>query len=512
MKRALLFAVLLATLVCAPAARAGTYTVTACSLAPGNQNNSWQPFNEDIEHLTTGQGCPPAQGEGEGAKTTGMFTADSLTGTGNAASGSSAGWQFTAPSGMSIVAVQAVRYLGAYGDDGWVPSLSAGGKTLESCTFSYPQESCSVGEPFGNVNSLGPTLAVEGAATVTSEVTCTGSEGCLTGGTIHTAWAALYGASVTLSETAEPTLPAPTGELWGSGTSNGYHKGTEALGFSATDPSGISQVTLAVDRRQVASAEGVCDYTYPIPCQPLSGMLALNTATLPDGPHTLTLTAYDAAHNQTQVRHAIVTANTPPGAPVGLHAVRATNGTYTITWSDPADVTPITGATYQLCPLPSGACQPAQGLPAADQQGSAWQIDGLRAPAGRWQIDVWLTDAAANSDHANVASAELPQPAKPPPHKHLARLKVHHTLRGRRLTVLVTAAAGVRGPVKVSYRAARGHRTLARGRRECRLRDRRARCTFRLPGRAVRASRLYIGASAGGAAHREIVVVLGAKR
>jgi hypothetical protein len=491
-KRSLLAVALLPALVWAPVARAGTYTVTACSLAPGHQNNSWQLFNEDIEHLTTGQSCPPAEGEGEGAKTTGMFATDSLTGTGNAASGASAGWQFTAPPGMSIVAVQADRYLGAYGDDGWVPSLSADGKTLESCTFSYPQESCGVGEPFGNVNSLGPTLSVEDATTVTSEITCTGSKGCVPGATIHHAWAALYGASVTLSETTEPTLPPPSGSLWDSGASNGYHKDTEALSFNVTDPSGISQVTLAVDGHQVASAEGVCNYTYPIPCQPLSGTLALNTATLTDGPHTLTLTAYDAAHNQAQITHAIVTANTPPGPPVGLQAVRAMNGTYTITWNDPADVTPITGATYQLCPLPSGVCQAAQGVPAADQQGSAWQLSGLQAPAGRWQINVWLTDAAANSDPANTALVELPQPAKPPPRKHLARLKVHHTLRGRRLTVFVTAPAGVRGLVKVSYRAVRGHKTLARGEQACRLRARRARCMFKLPKRAARASRVYI--------------------
>ena len=73
----------------ASAASAGTYQVGACNRAPADQNNSWQPFDEDSAHMLTGHVCPPLSGEGEQAKTTGLFASDSLTGTGNAAAGAS---------------------------------------------------------------------------------------------------------------------------------------------------------------------------------------------------------------------------------------------------------------------------------------------------------------------------------------------------------------------------------------------------------------------------------------
>jgi hypothetical protein len=449
---------------------AGTYPIGACDRAPAEQNNSWQPFNSDIAHLVTGSECPPSEGGGEEAKTSGLYAADNLTGTGSAAAGASAGWSFTAPAGMSIVAFQPDRYLGAYGDSGWVPSITASGTTLESCTFSYPQDECALGGAFGNVNSLAGPIPVNNASNLTVAITCTGNEGCVPGATIHHAWAALYGATVTLSETATPTLSAPTGSLWAPGAADGFHKGIESVSFGASDPSGISQAVLSVDGHTVASQSGVCDYTYPVPCQSLTGTLDLDTTQLADGAHAVTLAVYDAAQNETQSTTQIVVDNTAPAPPTGLTASRTPDGSDSVTWSNPPHVAPITQATYQLCPLPAGACQPPQGT--ADQE----SLVELHPPPGRWQLKMWLADATGNVNPANAASVELPAPLT---------LHIHHQLKSRRLTVYALVPQGVLGPVNIGYQALRGTRILEHGDRGTIVRHHEARITVRLTARAA---------------------------
>ena len=482
-------------LVAASTASAGTYQVSACDRAPAEQNNSWQPFNTDIAHLVTGDVCPPSQAGGEQEKATGLYATDSLTGTGNAASGASAGWSFTAPAGMSIVAFEPDRYLGAYGDNGWIPSITASGTTLESCTFSYPEDECSLGGPFGNVNSLDGILPVNNASTLTFGITCTGASGCLPGASIHHAWAALYGATVTLSETAAPSVPSVTGALWGPGPADGFHKGLESVSFQASDPSGISQAVLSVDGHAVAAQAGVCDYThtYPIPCQGLERTLSLDTTQLADGPHTLTLAVFDAAQNEAQLTHRIVVDNTAPGAPTGIAAGRATDGSDSVTWSNPPHVAPITQASYELCALAGGACQPPQGI--VDQE----RLIGLHAPKGSWQVKVWLTDLAGNVNPASAASVALPAPLL---------LRIHHRLKGRRLTVYALVPSGVSGLVSIGYRALRGSRVLAHGVRRASVRHHLARIVVRLPRSTDRARRLYITAQVAYALPAALVVTL----
>jgi hypothetical protein len=475
------------------AASAGTYQVGACDRAPADQNNSWQPFDEDTAHMLTGRVCPPLPGEAEQAKTTGLFATDSLTGAGNAASGASAGWRFTAPPGMTIVAVQAERYLGAYGDNGWVPSLAADTTRLESCTFSFPQNTCAVGGPFGDFNSLSGSIPVNNASTLTASITCTGSEGCLAGGTLHTAWAALYGASVTLNETSYPSPLRVSGELWGPGPADGFHRGVESVTFAAADPSGISQATLLVDGRGTATQAGVCDYTYPIPCQGLAGTLGLDTTQLADGPHTLTLGAYDAAQNETQLTHQITVDNGAPAAPSALRATRALDGSDTATWSDPPHVAPITQVNYQLCPLPGGACRAPLSAPNLER------LAGIHPPPGRWQVKVWLTDQIGNVNVASAASAALPASLV---------LHLHHRLRGTALTVWAIVPSGISGRVSIGYRAQRGTHTLAHGQREAKVRRHRAQILVHLSKNAARASLLHLTARADYALPASLVVAL----
>ena len=260
-------------LVCAPAACAGTYTVTACDRAPGDQNNSWQPFNEDIAHLATGSGAArrrKAKGSGRRRPACSPPTASPAPATPRRARARAG--SFTAPPGTSIVALQADRYLGAYGDDGWVPSLTAGGTTLESCTFSYPaDESCIVGEPFGNVNSLGPRPRGRRRQRP-SPARSPAPARRLPAGRDHPP---RLGRALRRDRHTErdhrthlhERRTGSCGDPDGQRLSQGHRNGLLRRDRPHRDLPGDALTRRAA---QSQAPTGVCEYTYPIPCQPLA--------------------------------------------------------------------------------------------------------------------------------------------------------------------------------------------------------------------------------------------------
>jgi hypothetical protein len=485
-------------------ATAGTYQVVACSQASNAANNSWQPFNSDPSHLSTGQACPPQPGSGEPPKSTGMFATDTLGSSTAAPDGAIAGWRFITPPGTSIVALQDDRYIGAYADNGWMPFVKADSTVLETCAFTMAEEGCSVGAPFGS-GSLNGTLQVGEVETLTVGVKCTIPGGCTTGALLHRAWAALYGAKVTLNTQAPPAIATPTGPLWGSGSAGGFHKGVEQVGFAASDLTGIAKATVSVDGHVMATHQGTCDYTQPLPCQSLSPTFQVDTTQLTDGAHTVVLNAYDAAGNEAQLTEQIVVANQPPPPPVGLKAAAQSGGSFVVSWSDPTHAAPIVGATYQLCPSSRVGCS------APTPTGHDSPIT-LPANVAGQTVRVWLTDAAGNSSPANAASVILTAPGSSTtvllPEVRHQRLRVRHTLRGRRLTVVALAPAGVEGPIKFSVVALRGRTRLARISRRAKVKRGRAEVVFVLSRAALSAGRLSIDASAQGAASAAVVVVL----
>ncbi len=498
-------ALLVSLAVGAAGARAGTYQVLACSQASGAVNNSWQAFNSDPTHLSTGQVCPPMAGSGEPPKSTGMFATDSLGSSGATPDGAIAGWRFIAPAGTAIAGLQDDRYLGAYADNGWVPFVKADSTVLETCTFTIAEEGCSVGDPFGS-GSLNGTLPVGEASTLTVGVKCVTPGGCTTGATLHRAWAALYGAKVTLSTQAPPSIASPTGSLWGTGSAGGFHKGVELVSLAASDLTGIARVTVSVDGHVVASHQGVCDYTQPLPCQSLSAVFQVDTTQLADGAHTVALEAYDAAGNEGRLTEQIVVANQPPPPPVSLKAVAQPDGSFVVSWSDPPDVAPIVGSTYELCP-PSGV-----GCTSPTATGHDNPI-ALPASAAGQTVKVWLTDAAGNSNPANAASSALSgsgssTTAQPTGSQHLPSLRLRHTLRGHRLTVIALAPAGLRGSIQFSLQALRGRRSVAHGSKRAKVKHGRAEVVFVLTRQALGASRLAIMVSAQGASAATASLVL----
>jgi len=271
----------------------------------------------------------------------------------------------------------------------------------ETCLDSVENnESCFFGGPPGAGTEPAVITGLH-AQTLTLGIQChaPAEEECITGATEHHVWTAMYGAAVTLSDPTPPTLSTPNGSLWEPGIDNGYHKGTESVTVAAQDTGGgVKEITFAVDGQPLTTYRAPCNFTYSQPCPLTSGpqTFTLDTASLPDGPHTLTLVATNAASDQSTIATQEITIeNTPPPPPVDLTATPIQTGstTFQINWSEPPGQTaPIITATYEICPASGSPCTPAA---QASADGPATIT--LSGP-GSWTISVWLTNAAGNTN------------------------------------------------------------------------------------------------------------------
>jgi hypothetical protein len=387
-------------------AQAGTYTVTACNAAPGGANNSWVPFNTDTTHLQTRLSCPYTINEGQlASQENGIATTDILELPNGAQAGAEAGWTFKVPhpENEKITGISYDRMFSTQ-DQYWIPALRADSAILPGQTCTPPiAGSCLNGSGPGGENHA--TLTGLSAETLTLGLQCTAPAGqeCITGADdFHAAVATMYAAEVTIQDNTPPTLQLPTGPLW---ENTNYHKGTENLTIAARDSGGGTQtLTMSIDGQPVETYTAPCNYTYPQPCpSQITPTLTLNTTKLPDGTHTLTLVTTDAAGNQsTQITRQITIANNPPPAPTNMAATptQAGSSVFNVTWTNPADPTPITEATYQLCPA-DGPCAVPIAAPAT---GPAT----VTVPEpGTWTLAVWLHDAAGNSNPADAARTTL---------------------------------------------------------------------------------------------------------
>jgi hypothetical protein len=317
--RNLLLAGSLAMLACylpaSAAATIGSYEVSACNYAPEAVNNSWTWATTDPsqpDHYAEHTNCPDRLG-GNGGTTDqegGLSTTDALGLPSGAPPGTSAGWTFTAPTGTTITGITYERYIGHESDPDnyWSPALRADGKIVpgETCLNSVQNgESCFIGGPPGEGGQPGSVTGLS-AHQLSVGITCqapTGEE-CITGAKLHAAWAAMYGAKVTVSDPTPPTLGAPSGSLWEPGANGGAHTGTQSVTVSAQDVgAGVQSIVLAADGQPVANYNAPCNFTFPQPCPSSTGprTLILPTTELSDGTHTLTLLATDVAGNQSTI-------------------------------------------------------------------------------------------------------------------------------------------------------------------------------------------------------------------
>jgi hypothetical protein len=503
-QRSTTVAVILGSLVCLSSASAaatiGSYEVSACNNAPEAVNNSWTWTTTDTSqpaHFAEHANCPYRIGGSGGTSDQegGLSTTDALGLSSGAQPGTSAGWTFTSPSGTTITAITYERFIGHQFDgfNDWSPGLRADGTMVpgQTCLDSVENgETCSVGGPPGEGGGPNVISGLSANQLALGVVCQAPSEAeCVTGATQHKVWAAIYGATVTVSDATPPTLSAPSGALWGPGEAGGFHKGIESVTTSAQDVGGgVQSIVLTADGQPAESYAASCNFTFVQPCPAATGgqTLTLPTPRLSDGTHALALVAVDAAGNRSTVASQQITVdNNPPAAPIGLAAAatKAGGSTFTATWTDPSgQVAPITTATYQVCPASgSGACGAATAAPATGP--TEVTVPG----PGTWNLAVWLSNAAGNGTPANAAHVTLTVPPSSSGGSGgsttKATIHVSETLSGRQLIVHVRGPAS--GKVRVSFTGRLHGRTVASGARTVALKHGKLTAIFKLGPRTA---------------------------
>ncbi|MDA0179641.1 hypothetical protein OJ997_04985 [Solirubrobacter phytolaccae] len=428
------------TLLLAPAAaQAGTYDVVACNAAAGGTNNAWALETNDASHIEGFALCPSA------GTRSGLLVTDRLT-TAGAGGGSYGQWVIHSPAGTTITRIRLDRYLNMDGGTGWrLYGRQADGTTLAG-------ETCTVQPGFDDCTVSGAIDRAVNTSSIAYGFDC--PTGCITGATIHSASAAIYSATVTISDPTAPTVGAPSGALVGGG----FHKGTESVTFNGVDALGLKARRLVIDEQTVAEEALACDYTRMVPCaNPGAAVtLGVDLNALADGTHAVQVAVVDAAGNETRSNPAtIVVDHTGPGAPALTVSARpADDPRFTVSWSSPGgQVAPIAMAHWRLC-SPSGCTGGTT---------SGTSVSGTLAGYGTHTLHVALEDAAGNrGEEAVVALPHLaPAPPSPTPTATPTPTPVDPRLRvttatldrsARTLTTSGTAAGSGTVTVRVRYR------------------------------------------------------------
>jgi hypothetical protein len=289
---------LAAALLLPASARAGSLALVTCDGSSASEG--WSAFTENApagsvavptcsQSWTVGLFAPPGYPPGMEAQLPSETVSDAR-----------AGLLFTAPAGESI----------AGGDVTVAPQASIDPLYDEYGTRAVAQLATgSLENVFWEGGNVGvPTVAIPaGGSKLYASVLCGGGAGqnCF--------YEYLYvtAAHILLSPSARPSVSALSGSL----TTGGAQHGTQSVSFTASDPGGpgVYQVTAAIDGKVVYHATpnlngGACapvgsdgaslEFYSALPCPQSAPMtVPIQTGTVPDGIHLLTVTATDAASN-----------------------------------------------------------------------------------------------------------------------------------------------------------------------------------------------------------------------
>jgi len=459
---------------------AGTYQVAACFDAPHGETTAFTPANSSPQTITTSTECPPAPG----ATFSGLLVSTTL-GAANSADGASASWSIAAPAGTTLSSLSVRRYFGKL-DENWnVAVREADGTALETCDFDpNTQLECTVGSDVPTDAENYVTYGNLDTPSVSFGVVCqAGAFTCLSGSTQRQAWIAVYAATATVNDPDPPSIGTPQGSLIGAAGT--WHRETEAATVPATDASGVKTVSLLVDGSPVATSPQSCDYTHMQPCPgSVDPTMNVDLADLADGPHELQVAATDAAdQQQLTAASELLVDDHAPTAPLNLAVQRNGDGTYSATWTNPAQgaAAPIAGAHYRVCLQGGTSCSADTYVAGAGVS----HLDSIAVPPSpaRYELDVSLQDAAANTNPANAASAVIDTTTGPgggggsggggtggggsgtggggpPSTGRSAHLHIHKaTQHGGVLTIVGTIAPAARGSIVALLRRAPTGRT-----------------------------------------------------
>lgn len=399
---------LAAALAGAPAARAGTYAVSACN-APGGGgvNASWH-----LEYAGGASGVdfsPTPTGACTGTNGAVVHTSATLH---NLGVGARAAWTFRAPAGDVVTHVRLWRF--AQARRGWAAAGRAGtaitgGTALERCVGTGTAF-CSLGAPGFSLTSR-DDFKVAGLPVVSWGVECATSPPCATStsGSVN-AGLDLQGARVTVSDPTPPALAAGGDLLAG-----GWRRSGQPVVVGATDASGVRSLSLLIDGAARGAVTERCDSRLPAPC-PGTAAATFSAGALADGSHTVTVEATDTAGNVARTDRAVLVDGSPPQAAL----VSVSGRRLTVAVSDA--VSGVTGGQLFVRDRPSA---PWRGLPTTLSRGRLTATTD-RAARGLG-LRVRAADAAANVLDSTVTAVSLAA--------RISGLRDGHTVRHGRVAV-----------------------------------------------------------------------------
>ena len=376
------------------AAAARPYTVVSCDSAGvfGYSSAAWEPFGNAGNAYKS---CP--SGGGATAGISNRLIGSTYSGF------SHSGHGITAPPGATITHV---RWAGRMARNNcrwatYLRALPSGALVLGLPTGSY----C---DATGFDNRGWPmTFAAPGGTTRLEQLILCAAPQCLPGATMH---------AQILEVTVDDPIP-PSISLGGPLASGQWVSGRDAavrlVSPRATTPASTTSPHQWALRRNRSLIHATSRKRGP--ARTSTSQLTVPIGDLPDGRHSLTVSATDAAGNSSAAARDVYVDNTAPDpvAPqvIGGGAWRRTNH-FGIAWTNPVDrAAPIVRAHWKICTT-DGSC-PSRG----QRDGTNIQeLPSLRVPApGEYQLHVWLQDAAGNAREESAAiSAALRFDPEPP--------------------------------------------------------------------------------------------------
>jgi hypothetical protein len=261
--------------------------------------------------------------------------------------GSAETLQYTPPGGSTLIggSVDVALYGDGFGQD------ASGTAVAYSPNYAYDGSDvffqCAYGQPpcANGTNDFAGVLGIPGerGGNLYLSAGCGGAGGqaCAEGGS-EGAWSLvrLWWANLLLASDASPSGSGVSGTLLAPSA-----RGSQDLTFTAADPGGpgVYAVTAQIDGKTVysgtpdnnggkciavGSSGGALMFDYSQPCKQSESVdLAINTAAVPDGQHTLKLTVEDAAQNSSVVYDgAITTQNATTNSSLGALPGPGTGG------------------------------------------------------------------------------------------------------------------------------------------------------------------------------------------
>lgn len=389
---AVLFAIAAALAAAAPAS-AGQFTVQACQADRQNySSHAFTPFA--TRGMNVRRACNPV---GPGLR--GLLVGNAVR-RGRVPRGAQSRFVMQAPPGTSFTELdwsgqirrRDCRYalqLYADGPGGPIPIKNV--RASRHCPQAGRAQAAGFPKP--------QPYNISGATRIIQRAVCVGGNGSHFCSSRGSNYIRTYQATAVVADSSPPSVAIAQDNPF---TEGAWVSGVQRVDYTASDNVGIKSAQ--IPGGVALSDDRACDFTQPIPCPNGPGGINVDTTKLSDGTQPLQVVAFDAADNPSPAAGVTVRVdNTPPGAvPVSLEGPdgwRSTNS-FAASWQNPdeGDRAPIVAANWRIC-------QAGTRCTTGNQQGQGVdRLTGLSVPGpGQWQLTMWRTDAAGNSQPANAS-------------------------------------------------------------------------------------------------------------